>query len=86
MARSKEFASGAQIQPIPISPDQIYEDLEAAGKVLARWHERVGQGIPGVDTPASEEQYLKFVKQLCGELQLAGSKLIALAEILGEGA
>jgi len=70
---------------LPVSPDVIHSELEAAQAIISKWREAVSQGIPGVDTPAGDEAFTRFLTEMCGELLLVSAKCQALASVVGEG-
>ena len=69
---------------LPVSPDVIHSELEAAEKIISKWREKVSQGIPCVDVPADEEALIRFLVEMCGELLLVSGKCQTLAGIVGE--
>jgi len=69
---------------LPVSAEVLYSELEAAQAVLAKWHKLVGEGIPGVDTPATEHATFAFVTQLCGELLVVAGKCQNLAAVVSD--
>ena len=70
---------------LPVSPDTIYDEIQSAKAILARWEERLEKrSIPGIDAPGGEEQLLDYMRELCGELQVVSNKCHGLAVILAE--
>ena len=71
---------------LPVTPDNIYEELKSAERVVAKWRESVGKGIPGVDvlTSDAEAQLDAYMRQLTGELLFVAGKLQNLAVVLSE--
>jgi hypothetical protein len=66
-----------------ISSPLILSEIESAQAILARWHERVSQGIPGLDLPAStEEAAAVFYDELSSELFVSAGKIENLAHVL----
>lgn len=74
----------SEVADFPIHPETMYSELEAAIKILSKWHEKVGKGIPGFDLPAEPHVTHKFMREMCGELMLVASKCSSLSTILQE--
>ncbi|MGB5215078.1 MAG: hypothetical protein WBN88_15700 [Anderseniella sp.] len=68
---------------LPITPDTIDGEIETAVLILNGLRKRL-TSIPVVDKPASEEQFIDFVRELCGELMVAGNKCSSLSAILAD--
>lgn len=71
---------------MPISADVLYDEIESAEKLLAKWKGILNEGLPGLDIPASDAE-VKFeavMREMTGELFLASGKLQNLAVILAE--
>lgn len=72
---------------LPISTAVLHSELEALEALLAKWKERVANGVPGADvpltgsTPAGERLDV-WLTEFVGELRLASGKAHALAEIM----
>ena len=71
---------------LPISGDNIHEELSHVEKIVTTWRMSVDKGIVGVDTPApdAEEKLELYLRQLTGELLFAAGKLQNLAVLLSE--
>ena len=69
-----------------VSGDTLHAELESAERILAKWREAVGKGIPGVDMPASEEVHVRFVTELCGELLIVAGKCQTVAAVVADRA
>lgn len=69
---------------LALSPDVIHEELQGVQKLINKWTGIVNNGIPGVDTPASEEAAEKFLRQLVGELLFVAGRCQNMALILAE--
>lgn len=69
---------------LPVHPDNIYNELDSVEKLVAKWREAVGKGLPGVDQPAqdAEAKLESFLMQMTGEMMLASGKLQNLSMIL----
>lgn len=70
---------------LPVSRELLLRELAVAGEFLAKWHQRVEEGVPGLDLPAagnSTESAEDFLVELCGELRLIAAKCETLSEIL----
>jgi len=70
---------------LPVSPDVIHSELEAARDILNKWIKKVGEdGLPNIDIPGSDEQALgNFLNELVGELQVVSGKCDTLADVIG---
>ena len=71
---------------LPVSGDLIHAELEGAEKVLAKWREAVGKGIPGVDIPGNDESLHRFLIELCGELLVVAGKCQNLSAVVSDRA
>jgi len=71
---------------LPVSPDNIHEELESVEKLVKKWREAVGKGLPGIDIPTqdAEAKLDAFMRQLTGELILVAGKCQNLAVVLSE--
>jgi hypothetical protein len=66
-----------------ISSNLILTEIDSAQAILARWRERVAEGIPGLDLPAStEEAAAVFFDELSSELFVSAGKIENLAHAL----
>jgi hypothetical protein len=65
-----------------IQPDTIRSEVEQVVAILAKWQERLAQGIPGDEIPSNDLNSEIFQFQLRGEIQLAAERLMALVEVL----
>lgn len=70
---------------LPISREMLLQELVTARDFLAKWHQKVEEGIPGVDIPAAgnAEAFAEaFLREMCGELMVISAKCETLSEIL----
>lgn len=69
---------------LPVHPDNIYNELDSVEKLVAKWREAVGNGLPGIDKPAqdAEARLESFLMQMTGEMMLAAGKLQNLSMVL----
>lgn len=68
-----------------ISRDVLLKELETAREYVDKWINKVNEGIPGIDIPASgdsDSHIEEFVRELCGELRIVSGKCDNLAEVL----
>ena len=71
------------MESLPVSPDVLHNELETARSILDKWTKLVDKGVPGVDTPANPEQLDRFLREMCGELQIVSGRCDTLVEVLG---
>ena len=72
---------------LPISREVLLKELETARDYLNKWLQKVNEGIPGIDIPASgsaEDHLEEFVRELCGELRIVSGKCDTLSDVVGE--
>lgn len=72
---------------LPISKEVLLKELETAREYLDKWHQRVQDGIPGLDIPATgtaEEHIEEFMRELYGELRVVSGKCDTLSDVLSE--
>jgi len=69
---------------LPVSAELLYSEVESAEAVLAKWKKAIGEGIPGVDIPSTEEALYRFIAQLCGELMVVAGKCQNLAAVVSD--
>lgn len=67
---------------MPIEPDLLHDELVAVKKVLEKWIDRMGN-VPAIDSPSSEEEQVRWLTGLCGELLYVAAKLEAMATTIG---
>jgi len=67
---------------LPVTQETLLAEMKGARDILDFWITKVEQGIPVVDLPAPPEQLEDFLRGLCGELLLTGSKCENLSNIL----
>ena len=72
---------------LPIATPVILAELESLKALLAKWEEKVGNGVPGVDLPmtgnsAPADRLDVWLTEFVGELRLISGKTHNLAEIL----
>ena len=65
-----------------IQPDTLRSEVEQVIAILAKWQEKLAQGVPGEEIPANDLNLEIFQLQLRGEIQLAAERLMALVEVL----
>jgi len=65
-----------------ISKAVLTEELSMAQRVLTKWLQKIQEGIPGSDLPATEYDQAAWIGELIGESLLMSAKLQALAEVL----
>ena len=59
-------------------------DLDTFKKIIDKWEQAVSNGMPVIDIPAEDEALVRFVRELCGELQVCSGLCEQLSAILGE--
>lgn len=69
---------------LAVSGDVLHAELESAERILAKWREAVGKGIPGVDLPADSQAHGRFVAELYGELLVVAGKCQTLAAVVAD--
>lgn len=71
---------------LPVSPDNIHAELAQARDIVAKWHDFVGSGIPGIDHPTQDAEMKLdvFLRQFTGELLFVAGKLSNMAAVLSE--
>ena len=67
---------------LPVGPELIVAELESAKKILDKWIEKLGEGLPVIDKPGEDHQLDEVVHELCGELRIVAGKCGNLAEVL----
>jgi hypothetical protein len=66
-----------------ISSQLLLDEIAGAQSILAKWHERVSAGIPGLDLPAStEDAAVSFYDELSSELLVSAGKIENLAHVV----
>lgn len=58
----------------------VLDEVESAKKILDAIADRLAKGVPGIDTPGSEESAEQFIAQVASELLLVAGKCGNLAE------
>jgi hypothetical protein len=71
---------------LTVSRDVMLEELQTASSYLQKWIVKLNtQGIPGIDTPitgTSDEAFVDFIRELCGELRVVSGKCDSLSEVV----
>jgi hypothetical protein len=70
---------------LSVSKEVVLKELETAKAYLAKWEQRLEEGIPEIDFPAtgnSSNALEDFLRELCGELRVVSGKCDTLAEVL----
>jgi hypothetical protein len=65
-----------------VQPDTLRSEIDQVISILAKWKDRLAEGIPGDEMPANDLNTEIFQYQLRGEVQLAAERLMALVEVL----
>lgn len=67
---------------LPVTQETIISEMKGSRDILDSWIAKVGEGIPGVDIPASPEHLEDFLRALCGELLIVTAKCESLSNVL----
>jgi hypothetical protein len=68
---------------LPISKEVLGDEIALAQKVLAKWQQRLEQGVPGMDFPATDEVAAElFVRELVGEFLMLAGKLESIGNVI----
>ena len=70
---------------LPLSTTLILSEIESAMAILARWKQRIENGVPVIDLHAPDEALHDFLRELCGELVVVSGKCTTLTEVLYPG-
>lgn len=68
---------------LPVEPETMVAEMQAARAILDKWIKAVEDGVPVVDIPTgTPEQLEDFVRALCGELLIVTAKCESLSNVL----
>lgn len=68
--------------PLPIQADTLRSEVDQILNILTSWKERLSEGIPGDEMPATGDREDLFQFHLRRELLLCAERLNALCEVL----
>lgn len=67
---------------LPLSREVLITEIGSIKDLLGKWEKTLSEhGFPELDYPQSGESLEGFIRTLCGELQLCGTKCEAISEI-----
>jgi len=65
-----------------IDPQLIVMELTSSRNILEKWIEEFQGGIPGVETPGTDEATWRFMTRFCSELRLVSGKCEVLIDAI----
>lgn len=69
---------------LSLNPDRLREEVSQVFNIIQSIKERLDNGVPGDELPANDMAEEKFQIQMRTELYLAGHRLLALWDALGQ--